>query len=159
MKTLTTTILVIILLAFSCIDKEQKKDIRYINVDKESQNVKLLPHPLIFEELGLKILDFESIELRDDEFEISITVETIDIGKYSQNHYFFIHAFDIQRDYLDSFINFDTKEIKKEGTLLKFMRRLKTNVYDYEEFRFGLVNMKTNERYFTRSLKEVSIKK
>lgn len=128
---------------------------------KEDRVVNVLEHPLIFEELGFKIESFTSEETDKDTFVLTITLSSSDdLEKYSKDHFFFIHAFDLYQENNDTdFINMDTHILVRENNTLRFKRTIKTDIYDYNEFRFGLVNRNAKERYFVRTLKEVSIKK
>lgn len=143
----------------SCI-YDSKKTIKSLEDENlASKNIiQVLKHPLVFEDMGLKILSFTSEEIKTNVFNISITLEVnTDVEMYSKNHFFFIHAFDFDSE---EFLNMDTRtiEINGNGDTLVFKRELESEIYDFREIRFGLVNKIKKERFFTRTITAASIK-
>jgi hypothetical protein len=73
-------------------------------------------------------------------------------------HFFFIHAFEYNSASDTDFINLDTKDGLIEDDKLVFKSQVVSKTYDFKELRFGLVKRLTKERYFVRTLTDVSIK-
>lgn len=151
-------ILLLTIFFVSCNDKNDKKETNQHVVKTEIRKHEILEYPLIFEDLGLKIVEFSSEEIQPDNFVITVIMETNDVSKFKSNHNFFIHAYDFNSTGDSDFINFDTKIDTVEDNRIIFKRALTTEIYDYSEFRFGLDDRLNKNRYFTRTIKNVSIK-
>jgi hypothetical protein len=150
----------VLLLIMSC--KEANKTINNLdetkNIEKAQNRVNILDHPLIFEDLEIKIESFTSEEKKKDTFLIDIVVSSQHYEKFSMGHFFFIHAFEYNSASDTAFINLDTKDGLIEDDKLVFKSQVVSKTYDFKELRFGLVKRLTKERYFVRTLTDVSIK-
>ena len=159
----TLLTLIVCLAILGC--KNEKKEINKNEtnyeevVKKESDKINILQHPLIFEDLGIKIVEFSSEEINKNEFLIKIVVEENNVSKYNENHFFYIHGIEYESVENDVSINMDTKDGVLENGKIIFTRLYKKDIYDFKELRFGLVNRIEKTRYFTRTLMDVSLKR
>lgn len=150
-------LLTVLIILFSCKNDSKKKvsGIKANELEISDDKVEVLDHPLIFEELDIKILEFSSEEVLSDTFMLTISIENKENSIFKSGHFFFIHAFEyIGGDAL----GMDTKDGILEGNRIVFKRLISTSNYDFEEFRFGLVDRAKKERYFVRTLTNVAIK-
>lgn len=155
MRSILATIIVFLIL-MSC--KKDVKNSTDVNVLKKTNKVNILEHPLIFEDLGIKITEFSSEDLSNNNFLIKIIIQTQNNSVFQKDHFFFIHAFPYELYEDSNFLNFDTKEGVVQFDSIVFQKEINSEIYDFQEVRFGLVDKIKNERYFTRTLTDVYLK-
>lgn len=149
---------IFLLVLGSCKDDSQKNIKELDKVDQiSSKTFQVLKHPLVFEELGLKIAYFKSEEIRPNVFNLSIGLESeTELEKYTKDHFFLVHAFDYNSEQI---INMDTRKVELNGNIAVFKREVTSDIYDFREIRFGLVDKINEKRCFIRTIEEASIKK
>lgn len=155
-----SALIVFIFLILIACKNETKSNTTKTNVvvGKTVKKTNILEHPLIFEDLGIKINDFTSEDLGDDNFLITITIQVDNNEVFQKNHFFFIHAFPYD-SYDDlSFLNFDTRDGILNLNTITFQKKIKSQIYDFKEIRFGLVDRIKKERYFVRTLNDIYLK-
>ena len=121
--------------------------------NKDTQEISLIEHPYIFEELALKL---ESLTYKRKDS--SVTITTIISGhttSYSNNCFIFFHAY--KNTFDDGFINLDLPITDKNDKLI-FSRSISIDASLFKEIRFGLACKNKKERVFALALHDVTFK-
>ena len=103
------------------------------------------------------LLEF-AIEKEDSSIDIKIIVESSKNSLYSNDHFFYIHAYPYDRVEENEFINLDTNDGELNNNQIVYSANYKGDIFDFEIVRFGMVSRVEKQRYFTRSLKNRYIK-
>lgn len=152
-------LVLLVLLFYACQQQKKQQDIGYDQTKiSDSLAVNVLDHPLIFENLNLKIVSFSAVEKEGSHIELRIIVDSSSDQTFSKNHFFYIHAYPYDRLSENQFINLDTDDGTLKNDQLIFKSIYSGEIVDFEIIRFGLVKRTENKRYFTRTLRDKYIK-
>jgi hypothetical protein len=154
-------LLVLVFTLFSCKNdkKENDTNLETVKPIQNSNEISILDIEYLNDTLNIAVKGFKVIDLDEDNYEMEITMQTPELDKYSKDFKFFVHCI-----YYDDFREGDsdrlavgTNRVKTEGDKIIFSRKFKSNVYEFETIRYGLLNTKTNERYFTLKLDSITL--
>ena len=108
--------------------------------------------------LNVTVKDFKIIDHDHDTYELEITMETPDIDKYSKDHKFFVNCFyfDHLKEGNSDRLAVGTNRVEVSGKKIIYSRKFQSKVFEFKRIRYGLLNNKTNERYFSLKLDSIT---
>jgi hypothetical protein len=148
---------------FSC-KKEKKADEKDTKIEnkavvKNTKEKNILDVEYLNDTLDITIDEFKITHLKDDRYELEISMATPKIETYSKDHKFFVQCYYYDDTEVDKSnkLSVGTNKVKVAGDKVLFSRKFNSKVDIFKTIRYGLVNSKTKERYFTLKIDSITL--
>ena len=126
---------------------------------KNSNKKSILDIEYLNDSLDIAITDIKVINKENDRYDLEIVLETPAIKKYSQDHRFFVHCYYYEgmEDGEKKYMAIGTNRVKVEENKILFRRSFKSEIDIFKVMRYGLLDVKTNERLFNLKLDSIAL--
>lgn len=156
-------IIVLILVAFiSCKNDTKDKEPNTSSIEETKSNIKsILDLEYLNDTLQIAVNDIYVENLQNDNYKVSVEMETPLVEKYSKDYKFYIHCY--YHDGLEvddvKFLPVGTNKVAVDGNTITYSRKFTSDLDFFKVVRYGLLNKKTKQRYFSLKIDSVEFTK